>query len=645
MANRHQARRQKPDSQVPSASPREFARRARIILRLIWSAAPLAALLMVALAVAGGVTPTATAWLQRAVLDGLVPGRSGLHRASTHHIIVLAMILGAVGMIAAVTQYGRTYVQAQLRRGLTLITQDRMYQAINSFPGLRRFESPEFADKIQMVHQISNNTASRLISSGLQAATSLMTVVGLFGTLVVISPLLAAIVGGTAVPAIVAQISNGRQRAGLLWQKSPALRRQMFYSQLLSDPRAAKEVRLFGLGDFLRGRMLAEFRSVNQGQQALDRRIFSIEGSLSLLAAGITAGGTVWVVGQASAGRLTVGDVSLFAMAIIGVQTALAGVISTISDVYQSLLLFGHYVDLVSAGPDLPLARAPRPVPALRDGIEVRDVWFRYDEHHPWVLRGVSLFIPAGQSVALIGLNGAGKSTLVKLICRLYDPVRGAIFWDGVDIRDVAPEALRARIGTVFQDYMAYDLTAAENISLGDLDRVDDSAGIREAAVQAGIDDYLTSLPRGYDTLLSRIFFDNKDKKSPETGIFLSGGQWQRLAIARGLMRAERDLLILDEPSSGLDAEAEHALHRRLSSTRAGRTSLLISHRLGSVRDADVICVLSAGQIAERGTHATLMRAGGEYRRLFTLQATGYADASEDTETTGQGRETATYGV
>ncbi|MGH3164379.1 MAG: ABC transporter transmembrane domain-containing protein, partial [Trebonia sp.] len=324
-------------------SPREFARRARVITGLIWSASPLAALSLAGLAVAGGVIPTATAWLQRAVLDGLVPGGGGPHGAGDRHLLVLAVLLGVVGAVAAVNQYGRTYVQAQLRRGLGLITQDRMFRAINSFPGLRRFETPEFADKIQLVQQISNNTASRLISSGLQSVTSAITMVGLFGTLIVISPALAAIVGGTAVPAIAAQFSNGRQRAGLLWRNSPAMRRQMFYSQLMSNARAAKEVRLFGLGDFLRGRMLEEVRSVNRGQQALDRRILSIEGSLALLSAVVAAAGTVWVVRQAASGQLSVGDVSLFAMAVIGVQGALAGVITNMSDVYQSLLLFGHY--------------------------------------------------------------------------------------------------------------------------------------------------------------------------------------------------------------------------------------------------------------------------------------------------------------
>lgn len=590
---------------------------------------------MLVLAVSGGSIPALTAWLQREVLNDLVSrgpavgahtdaAPLALHPGAAGHVILLAGILGGAGVVSAVTQYGQTFVQSELDRGLSLLIKDRMFQAMNSFPGLSRFESPVFADKVQVAQQLSNSTTSTLVSGMLQAAQGLVTTIGMFGALELINPALAAIVAASAVPAIAAQISNGRRRARLEWQRSPAVRRQLFYGRLLSDRDGAKEVRLFGLGNFLRGRMLSELRSVNAGQRVLDLRILVIEGSLSLLTAAITAGGTVWVVREVAAGRMSVGDVSLFAMAAVGVQAALSGMVSRLSGVYQSLLLFGQYVDIVTMGPDLPLAASPRRLPALRHGVEVRDVWFRYDDQHPWVLRGVSMFVPFGHSVALIGLNGAGKSTLVKLICRLYDPARGSILWDGTDISEVAPQDRRARIGTVFQDYMTYDLTAAENVGVGDLDRLNDTERIREAAAHAGVHDKIASLPRGYQTLLSRIFFSAKDKDNPETGVILSGGQWQRLAVARGLMRADRDLLILDEPSSGMDAEAEHALHRRLCAIREGKTSLLISHRLGSVRDADEIYVLSGGQITESGTHATLMATKGEYHRLFTLQASGY---------------------
>jgi ATP-binding cassette, subfamily B, bacterial len=332
---------------------------------------------MLVLAVSGGSIPALTAWLQREVLNDLVSrgpavgahtdaAPLALHPGAAGHVILLAGILGGAGVVSAVTQYGQTFVQSELDRGLSLLIKDRMFQAMNSFPGLSRFESPVFADKVQVAQQLSNSTTSTLVSGMLQAAQGLVTTIGMFGALELINPALAAIVAASAVPAIAAQISNGRRRARLEWQRSPAVRRQLFYGRLLSDRDGAKEVRLFGLGNFLRGRMLSELRSVNAGQRVLDLRILVIEGSLSLLTAAITAGGTVWVVREVAAGRMSVGDVSLFAMAAVGVQAALSGMVSRLSGVCQSLLLFGQYVDIVTMGPDLPLAASPRRLPAPR---------------------------------------------------------------------------------------------------------------------------------------------------------------------------------------------------------------------------------------------------------------------------------------
>jgi ATP-binding cassette subfamily B protein len=639
-----------------------LARRARLTLATVWAAAPGLLLAEAVLAIVGGLTPAANAWLSRAVLNALVPSSrpasrmpggmpavatapgggpaasrpasrmpggmlAGLHHvAAGNHIVVLAVALGAVGLASSVLPYASRYTDQELKRRLGLLIQDRLFAAINSFAGLRRFETPRYLDQIRLAEQSAKTAPTQLIAAAFGSAQSLITVVGFIATLEFISPVLTAIVLATVVPSVAAELLMSRRRAGLQWRASPAMRRQIFYGRLLTDDRAVKEVRIFHLGDFLRRRLVSELHAIHSDERSLDRKTTITQGSLGLLAACITAGGLIWVIGQAAAGRLSPGDVTMFMMAGIGVQSGLSSLATKAAGAYEAMLVFGHYLDIVTEGPDLPVAAEPRRLPALRAGIEVRDVWFRYDDAHPWVLRGVSLFIPRGSSVALVGLNGAGKSTLVKLLCRLYDPVRGTILWDGVDISEVAPEELRARIGAVFQDYMAYDLTAAENVGIGDLAHLTDRDRIRGAAEQAGMHDKLAGLPRGYDTMLSRIYFDSKDKDNPDTGVVLSGGQWQRLALARGLMRADRDLLILDEPSSGLDAEAEHAIHQRLVAMREGRTSLLISHRLGSVRAADTILVLAGGRVVERGTHDELMAASGEYRRLFTLQASGYAE-------------------
>jgi ATP-binding cassette, subfamily B, bacterial len=287
-------------------------------------------------------------------------------------------------------------------------------------------------------------------------------------------------------------------------------------------------------------------------------------------------------------------------------------------------MMFRFYEEDVSLAPDLPVAAEPAQTPALRLGIEVEDVWFRYGPDEPWILRGVSLFLPFGQAVALVGLNGAGKSTLVKLLCRFYDPDRGRILWDGVDLRQLDPLALRQRISAVFQDYMSYQLSAGENIAIGDLSLARTGGALERAARQAGVHATLAALPRGYDTMLARGFYDLTADGDTRQGVLLSGGQWQRVAVARALLRGDRDLVILDEPSSGLDAEAEHEMHALLRGERNARATVLISHRLNTVRDADHIVVISDGIVSEQGDHAALMSAGGTYARLFTLQARGY---------------------
>ncbi|WP_329101869.1 ABC transporter ATP-binding protein/permease [Micromonospora sp. NBC_01699] len=591
----------------------------RYVAALVWQAAPLAACAYLMLAFVAGLTPVIVAWLTKLAIDELVSG------ASMRVLLGLAAGLVATGTTAALIPPWNDYLRVSLGRSVGAHSLARLFTAVNRFAGLARFENPAFQDRLRLAQQ-ATGMSSQLVDDAQQVVRGLLIVAGFVGSLIVLSPLMVVIVLLAVIPTLVAEVALARQRADLTWRIGPAERREAFYAQLLGGVQAAKEIRLFGFGGWLRDRMLAERRSVDQAKRVLDRRDARTQSVLSGAAALVAGGGLVWALLAARSGNLTVGDLSMFVAAVAGVQAGLSGMVNQYAGVHHQMLLFTHYLDVVDAPPDLPEPEPAREVSALRDGIELRDVWFRYSDDHPWVLRGVNLRIPHGKAVALVGLNGAGKSTLVKLLCRFYDPTAGAIYWDGIDIKSFRPADLRARLGAVFQDYVNYDLTARENIAVGDLTALADEARLAGAARLAGIHDVLESLPRGYDTLLTRMFFSQADRADPETGVLLSGGQWQRLALARAFLRDRRDLLILDEPSAGLDAEAEYELHGRIRQHRDDRTSLLISHRLAAVRDADLIVVLADGVIAEHGDHTALIGRGELYARLFTLQASGYRE-------------------
>ncbi|GAA1588818.1 ABC transporter ATP-binding protein [Actinomadura kijaniata] len=584
-------------------------------LELAWASGRARLLLRMALAVLGSAVPVAAAWLTKDVLDRVAADRPVLASA-----LLLAVAGGAAALVPQVIQY----VEAEAQRAVDLTARERLYGALARMPGLRRLEDPRFHDRLSLAAETGPTGPSEVVGGALGAAQGLLMLGGFVGTLVVLNAWMLVPVLLAGAVALHGQFRLGRFRARLHGGLGHALRREFFYAQLLTSLSAAKEVRLFGLGGLFGARMLTELRWSNAQRRRMDRRELLVQAGHGLLGSVVAGAGLVWAVGAARAGRLTVGDVSMFVAAVAGVQAGLTVMVSSLGRTQEALLLFGHYRHVVTAGPDLP-AVAEGEVPPLRHGIELRDVWFRYGEDLPWVLRGVNLTIPAGAATALVGPNGGGKSTLVKLLCRFYDPTRGAILWDGTDLRELPVAGLRRRIGTVFQDFMAYELSAAENIAVGDPDAREDRARIVAAARRAGCDRALAALPWGYDTVLSRAF-ESAEQDDPGSGVLLSGGQWQRVALARALLRDRADLLILDEPSSGLDAEAEAEVHRGLREHRAGRTSLLVSHRLSTVRDADAIVALEEGAVAERGTHDALLRAGGLYARLFTLQATGYRD-------------------
>jgi len=601
-------------------------------LALAWSTGWYLPVAFALLTLIQAVSPVVAAWLTKSVLDAITGD------PATGYVLGLGLGLAATGLVATLAPFASRYVIDEMSRRVGLLSQDRLFSSVERFTGLARFEDPAFLDQIRLAHQSGGETPTNVTSSVFSVIGAVVTIGGFLASLLVISPVMSLVVLFAALPALFVELRLSRARAGMMWNLGPIERREFFFRDLLSNVQAAKEIRLFGAGPYLRGRMADDRRESNAQNRRMDQRGLSAQTLLGILSAVVAGGGLVWAVLAAVEGRLTVGDLTLFVAAVGGVQGALTQLVQDITFAHNQLLMFDHYLKVVGTGPDLVVPARARPVPALRKGIEFRGVWFRYSPEHPWVLRDVDLVIPHGESLGLVGRNGAGKSTFVKLLCRMYDPEHGAVLWDGVDLRDIDPAELRRRIGAVFQDYMEYDLTAAENIGLGDVDVLTGAAPesasdggrdlIRAAAEHAGADPIVENLPRGYDTLLTRMFFDvSDDEDDAQLGVPLSGGQWQRLALARAYLRGQRDLLILDEPSSGLDAEAEHEIHAGLRTHRRGRTSLLISHRLGTVREAERIAVLDEGRVAEVGSHDQLLAEDGLYARLYRIQARGYQDS------------------
>ncbi len=586
--------------------------------RQCWRASPGLLITALALNIAGGVLPVATAYCTKLLLDGLAAG------AGPAVWPPLAAVV-ATGAATVLLHQIATFVDQQMRRRIAAGVQRQLFTKVNTFVGLSRFEDPRMHDELRLAQQAGGYAPQQIAGTGPRLVRSAVQLAGFAVAVWALWPPILALVLVAALPAIVAEIRLARANAQLESEVSHIHRRRHFYELLLTEPDAAKEVRLFAAGRFLYDKLIATLETTDRAEAALDRRLATARTLLGLLGHVVTAAGLVLAVNRAAAGSLSVGDVVLLLAALAGVQSCLLGIVGDTTMTYGVLLTYGSYRDLLNLPSDLPAGE--KVAPPLRQRIEFRDVWFRYDDGGPWVLRGVSFTLRAGESLGLVGENGAGKSTLVKLLCRFYDPQQGQILWDGVDVRSLRVDELRSRMAAVFQDFVRYDLTVRENIGLGHLPSLESPQRVREAAELAEAHGFVSGLAHGYDTLLSRVFYADEQDRSG-AGSTLSGGQWQRVALARSLMRTDADLLIMDEPSSGLDANAEFRVHETLRAHRLGRTCLLISHRLSAIRAADHIVVLDDGQVAESGSHDQLVAADGRYAQMYLRQAEGYREVA-----------------
>ncbi len=479
---------------------------------------------------------------------------------------------------------------------------------------LRHFESPEYQDRLERARR---QAAGRngLLPQMFGQAQDMITVATLAAGLVAYAPWLILLLALSFVPAVWGEARFNTRSYDLTRGRTPE-RRQLEYIRFIgASADTAKEMKLFGLGRYLVDR----FKSLSETIFAETRKL-SIHRAIwgSLLAAISTLtyyGAYAYIVWQTIVGVFSIGDLAFLAGAFLRLNGLFQKILLGFTQIAGQSLYLDDLFSFFEIKPTINSPVDPKTFPQpIRDGIVFDDVGFRYPDTDIWAVRGLSFTLRAGETLALVGENGAGKTTIVKLLTRLYDPDEGRITVDGIDLREMDIAEIHAHVGVIFQDFTRYSFTAADNIGVGRIEERTDMARIEGAAELSLADAVIGKLPLKYEQPLGRLFNKGRD---------LSGGEWQKLAIARAYMR-EAELVILDEPTAALDAKSEAEVFSRFKSLAEKTTAVLISHRFSTVRMADRILVLENGSILESGTHTELLQQGCRYAQLFELQAAGY---------------------
>jgi ATP-binding cassette subfamily B protein/ATP-binding cassette subfamily C protein len=588
-------------------------------LRLVWEADRGGAIAVAALTLVLALLPAGIAWVGKLIVDGVVlAARTGAEadRARVGGLVAVELALMAVQLSA-----GRLLsLRRELLRGVLGNAVNERILAKALALELRHFEDAEVYDKMQNARREASARPLSLVMQVFAVAQNAVTLAALSGLLLRLSPVSVLVIVAASVPAFLAEARLSGDSFRLWTWRAPEGRRLNYLEWVLTRDSHVKEVKLFDLGPLVLERYRALFRKFFEEDRRLAIRRWRAGIAFGALSLAAFYGMYALMAGRAARAEITLGDLTLYIAVFRQGQGAIQAVLQAVGAMYEDALFMSNLFDYLAipTGGEAPRALPARAPPRGRPAeIELDGVSFRYPGKEAWALRDVTLRIAPGEKLGLVGENGAGKSTLVKLLMRLHDPTEGRILYGGVDLRDMDPRDLRDRIGGVFQDFVRYQFTAAENIGVGSPPRIQDRARIEEAARRGGGAAVVEALPRGYDTVLGGWF---------EAGHEISAGQWQKLAVSRAFMRDAAEVLILDEPTAAIDAEGEHELFGRFQALAADRTAIVISHRFSTVRMADRIAVLHGGRLEEMGSHRDLVARGGRYAHLFGLQAAGYLD-------------------
>jgi ATP-binding cassette subfamily B protein len=617
------SRRGKPEPPRSWRDRLAAARHLPKLLRLVWTTEPRYVVGIVLLRVIRAVVPLAILWIGKLIVDGVIAAAATAHQGGTPPWRHLGLLV-ATELAIALLGEGLSRLSALLESLLGDLFANRTSVELMRHAAtldLEQLENAEIYDKLERARRQTVNRIGlfTLLLATIQDAITLVT---LAGALAIYVPWLLVLLVIAVLPSLLGETHYAALGYSLLFSWTPERRLLDYLRFIGASDTSAKELKLFGLSDFLVGRydrLSQEFYEANRDlavRRSIVSSAFAAIGTLGYYAAyAVIIYLTVIGYHSPGGGVFTIGVLTFLAGSFRQSRDLIQRVLLSLAQVFEQALYLDDLFSFLELRPSITTSGTARPVPQpILEGFRFENVGFRYPGSERWAVRGLTFSLGRGERLALVGENGAGKTTLAKLLVRLYDPSEGRILLDGVDLREYDLEALRRNVGVIFQDFVRYDFLLRENIAVGNVAEIGNEPAIREAAERSLADSVAERLGGHYDQMLGRRF---------EEGVDLSGGEWQKVALARAYMR-DAQLLILDEPTAALDARAEYEVFLRFSELTKGKMAVLISHRFSTVRMADRILVLRAGQIVEQGTHETLLAEDGLYAELFRLQAAGY---------------------